>query len=177
MKVVFEPAVCSDETAVNGPSSELPALITATKPVKINISRGQASGSKIVKFKITNTEFGATAPAARAYKLTTTAGSCGGGVVSQVDADATTPGLQASALVPLGGTMRATLVAKMRLQNVTTTASNNPQRCSFDVSVVALDTDPAVDDGANPDGNTTTVSNSCQARPSRIRPSCSVVPT
>lgn len=131
--------------------------ITTAKPVKINISRGQASGSKIVKFKITNTEFGATAPAARAYKLTTTAGSCGGGVVSQVDADATTPGLQASALVPLGGTMRATLVAKMKLQNVTTTASNNPERCSFDVSVVALDTAPAVDDGANPDGNTTTV--------------------
>jgi hypothetical protein len=131
--------------------------ITATKPVKINISRGQASGSKIVKFKITNTEFGATAPAARAYKLTTTAGSCGGGVVSQVDADATTPGLQASALVPLGGSMRATLVAKMKLQNVTTTASNNPERCSFDVSVVALDTAPAVDDGANPDGNTTAV--------------------
>ena len=110
-----------------------------------------------MKFKITNTEFGATAPAARQYKLTTTAGSCGGGVVSQVDADAATPGLQASALVPLGGTMRATLVAKMKLQNVTTTASNNAERCSFDVSVVALDTAPAVDDGANPDGNTTTV--------------------
>src|SRR5262245_2375929 len=118
--------------------------ITATKPVKINVSRGQASGSKIVKLKITNTEFGATAPAARAYKLTTTAGSRGGGVVNQVDADATTPGLQASALVPLGGTMRATLVAKMKLQNVTTTASNNPERCSFDVSVVALDTAPAI---------------------------------
>ena len=33
MKVVFEPAVCSDETGVNGPSGELPALITATKPL------------------------------------------------------------------------------------------------------------------------------------------------
>lgn len=131
--------------------------ITAAKPVKINISGGRPSASKIVKFKITNTEFGATAPAARAYKITTTAGSCGGGVVSQVDADAVTPGLQATALVPLGGTMRATLVATVKLQNVTTVASNNPYRCTFDVSVVALDTAPDVDDGANPEANTTTV--------------------
>src|SRR4029079_3913545 len=94
---------------------------------------------------------------ARAYKITTTAGSCGGGVVTQVDADAVTPGLQATALVPLGGTMRATLVATVKLQNVTTVASNNPYRCAFDVSVVALDTDPNVDDGANPEANTTTV--------------------
>jgi hypothetical protein len=93
----------------------------------------------------------------RAYKITTTAGSCPGGVVSQVDADGVTPGLQATGLVPLGGKAKATLVATMRLQNVTTTASNNPLRCSFEVSVVALDTDPDVDDGANPEGNTTTV--------------------
>ena len=131
--------------------------ISAAKPVKINISGGQASGVKLVKFKITNTEFGATAPASRAYKLTTTSGSCGGGVVTQVDADAVTPGLQATANVLLGGTMRATLMAKMKLQNVTTVASNNPYRCTFDVSVVVLTTDPDVDDGANPDGNTTTV--------------------
>ena len=131
--------------------------ISAAKPVKINISGGHPNASKIVKFKITNTEFGPTAPVARAYKVTTTAGSCGGGVVSQVDADAVTPGLQATATVPLGGTMRATLVATVKLQNVTTVASNNPYRCSFDVSVVALDTDPNVDDGANPEGNTTTV--------------------
>jgi hypothetical protein len=131
--------------------------ISAAKPVKINISGGRPNASKIVKFKITNVEFGPTAPLARAYKLTTTAGSCGGGVVSQVDADAITPGLQATAIVPINGTMRATLVATMKLQNVTTVASNNPYRCSFDVSVVALDTDPNVDDGANPEGNTTTV--------------------
>src|SRR6185369_9032401 len=88
------------------------------------------------------TECGATAPIARAYKITTTAGSCGGGVVTQVDADATTAGLQATATVPLNGSMRASLVAKMKLENVTTVASNNPFRCTFDVSVTALDTAP-----------------------------------
>jgi hypothetical protein len=131
--------------------------ISAAKPVKINISHGQPNAVKVVKFKITNVEFGATAPSARTYKLTTTSGSCGGGIVTKVDADAATPGLQATAIVPLGGTMRATLEAKVKLQNVTTVASNNPFRCSFDVSVVALDTAPDVDDGANPEGNTTTV--------------------
>ena len=131
--------------------------ISAAKPVKINISGGRANASKLVKFKITNTEFGATAPIARAYKITTTAGSCGGGVVTQVDADAVTPGLQATATVPLNGSMRASLVAKMKLENVTTVASNNPFRCTFDVSVTALDTAPDVDDGANPEGNETTV--------------------
>jgi len=131
--------------------------ISAAKPVKINISGGRANASKLVKFKITNTEFGATAPIARAYKITTTAGSCGGGVVTQVDADAVTPGLQATATVPLNGSMRASLVAKVKLENVTTVASNNPFRCTFDVSVTALDTAPDVDDGANPEGNETTV--------------------
>jgi hypothetical protein len=53
--------------------------------------------------------------------------------------------------------MKASLVATMKLQNVTTLESRNPYRCAFDVSVVAIDTDPAVDDAANPEGNTTTV--------------------
>ncbi len=131
--------------------------ISAAKPVKINISRGQPNASRIIKFKVTNTEFGAMAPAARQYKLTTTAGSCGGGVVTQVDADATTPGLQATALVPLNGTIRATVTATVRLQNITTVASNDPFRCTFDVSAVVVATDPNVDDGANSDANTTTV--------------------
>ena len=33
MKVVFPPAVCSDDTGVKWPSDEFPALITATNPV------------------------------------------------------------------------------------------------------------------------------------------------
>ncbi|MBI5503280.1 MAG: hypothetical protein HY899_00650 [Deltaproteobacteria bacterium] len=131
--------------------------IGVAKAARIKIPAGQPSASKRLTFKITNTEFGAAAPATRLYEITTTSGSCGGGVVSQVDADATTPGLQATANIALGGTMKASLVATMKLQNVTTVAGNNPYRCSFDVSVVAIDTIPDVDDGANEEGNTTTV--------------------
>lgn len=132
--------------------------ISAARPARITISPGDFSGSRLLKFKVTNTEFGALAPPSRAYKITTTGGSCGGGVVSQVDADTSTPGLQAAASIPLGGTMKASLVATVKLQNVTTVESRNPTRCAFEVSVVAVDTDPSVDDAANPEGNTTAVS-------------------
>jgi len=132
--------------------------ISAARPARITISPGNFSGSRLLKFKITNTEFGALAPPSRSYKITTTGGSCGGGVVSQVDADTSTPGLQAAADIPLGGTMKASVVATVKLQNVTTVESRNPTRCAFDVSVVAVDTDPDVDDAANPEGNTTSVS-------------------
>jgi hypothetical protein len=153
-----DPVVDSGPDGIATTQAEGPDLrISAAKPVKINISGNQPSGSKIVKFKINNVEFGPTAPISRNYKITTTSGSCGGGVVTKVDADAVTPGLQATGTVPLGGTARATLEAKMKLQNVTTPSSKNPQRCTFNVSVVALDTAPAVDDGANDEGNTTTV--------------------
>jgi hypothetical protein len=131
--------------------------ISTVRPVKMTISSGHPNASKLVKFKVTNVEFGPTAPIARAYKITTTSGSCGGGVVTQVDADGVTPGLQATGIVPINSSTRVSLVATMKLQNVTTVASNNPFRCTFNVSVVALDTDPAVDDGANDEGNTTTV--------------------
>jgi len=131
--------------------------ISAARPSRITIPPGDFAGLRRLSFKITNTEFGAGAPPSRTYRIATTGGSCGGGVVSQVDADTSTAGLQATADVPLGGTMKASLVATMKLQNVTTVESRNPYRCSFDVSVVATDTDPDVDDAANPEGNTTTV--------------------
>ena len=131
--------------------------ISAARPLRITIAPDHFDGLRTVKLKITNTEFGADAPASRTYRITTTGGSCGGGVVSQVDADAKTAGLQATGSVELGGTADASLVARVKLQNVTTVDSHNPFRCAFDVSVVALDTDPDVDDGANPEGNTTTV--------------------
>ena len=131
--------------------------IDATRPVRITIAPGRARASKLVKLTIRNTEFGATAPISRGFRIGTTNGSCGGGVVSQVDADATTPGLQATANVPLNGTIKATLVATVRLEDVTTVATNNPYRCTFNASVVALDADPDLDDGANDEANTTVV--------------------
>src|SRR6185503_7695554 len=91
--------------------------ISAIKPVKITLSGGRANATKLIKFNVNNTEFGPTAPIARTYKITTTAGSCGGGVVTQVDADGETPGLQATATVAIGDRMKASLVAKVVLQN------------------------------------------------------------
>jgi hypothetical protein len=74
--------------------------------------------------------------------------------VTQIDADPRTGGLQASAPVGLGKTAKASLVTTIGLENVLTVDKKNPFRCTFDVAVVALDTDPAVDDAANDDANT-----------------------
>jgi hypothetical protein len=106
---------------------------------------------------VSNVEFGATAPASRTYKLTISGNSCGGGTVTQLDADAVTPGLQATANVPLGGKIKASVVATVKLEDVISVSNKIPFRCTFDVNAVALDTDPDVDDAANPDNNTTTV--------------------
>jgi hypothetical protein len=131
--------------------------MSVIKSAKITIPKGDASRTRLVKFKVSNVEFGASAPPSRAYRLTTTAGSCGRSVATQIDTDTSTPGLQASASVPLGGSISASITVRMQLQDVTTPDRRNPYRCTFDVSAVALDTDPDVDDGANPEGNTATI--------------------
>ena len=63
-------------------------MIQVQKPVKLKIPAGSSIGTKTVKVKVFNTEFGATAPLARNFKLTSTNGSCPGGTVTQLDADA-----------------------------------------------------------------------------------------
>jgi hypothetical protein len=124
------------------------------KPIKLTVSSKHPSASKLVKLVVRNVEFGTTAPSARAFRIRTTGGSCPGGTVTQIDADPRTAGLQPSALVSLGKAAKATLVVTIRVQDVTTVDKKNPWRCSFDASVVALDTDPDLDDGANDDANT-----------------------
>lgn len=125
--------------------------------VRVNIPSGQPSASRTVHLKISNDEFGSGAPAARTFRLATSGITCPGGIVSQIDADATTPGLQATADVGVNDTVTASLVVTVRLQNVTSATSRAPTRCRFDVSAVAIDTDPDVDDAANPEGNVTTI--------------------
>ena len=132
-------------------------LIKVARATKINIGSGDATGSKTIKLEVSNVEFGPTAPLSRLYKLTISGNSCGGGAVTQLDADAVTPGLQATVAVPIGGKMKASVVATVRLENVISVSSKVPFRCTFDVNAVALDTDPDVDDAANPENNTTTV--------------------
>jgi len=141
------------DTRAEGPD----LVLTVQKPVKLKIPAGSATGSKTVKVKILNVEFGASAPASRTYKLTSTNGSCPGGTVTQLDADAAIPGLQATSTVLLAGKMKGTFVVTAHLEDITSFSTKVPFRCTFNVSVVALDTAPAVDDGANPENNTTTV--------------------
>jgi hypothetical protein len=132
--------------------------IAAAKPIRITIPGTRSSGSRLVKLKVSNVEYGATAPASRTYRLATSSLSCPNGVVTQLDADSTVDGLQATATVAKGMTKNASLVATVQMQNITTPNKKNAYRCTFDVSVIAIDTDPDVDDGENVAGNTTTVS-------------------
>jgi hypothetical protein len=127
------------------------------RPVKLTVSDKRPSASRTVKLVVRNVEFGATAPAARTFRIRATGGSCPGGTVTQLDADAGTGGLQASGFVALGKKAKASLVATIRLENVLTVDRKSPFRCTFDVSAVALDTDPDVDDGANDEANTAPV--------------------
>jgi hypothetical protein len=132
-------------------------LIKVAKSTKINIGTGDATGQRTIKLEVSNVEFGPSAPATRPYKLTITGNTCGNGTVTQLDADAVTPGLQATANVPLGGKIKASVVATVKLEDVISVTNKIPFRCTFDVNAVALDTAPDVDDGANPENNTTTV--------------------
>jgi hypothetical protein len=127
--------------------------IELVRPVKLTVSEKRPSASRLVKLTVRNVEFGATAPAARAFRIRATGGSCPGGAVTQIDADGRAGGLQASGSVALGKKAKASLVATIRLENVLTVDRKNPFRCTFDVAVVALDTDPDVDDAANDEAN------------------------
>lgn len=59
--------------------------IAAAKPVRVTIPNNQPFGLRLVKLKISNVEYGASAPASRTYRLSSTPGSCPNGVVTQVD--------------------------------------------------------------------------------------------
>jgi hypothetical protein len=132
-------------------------VLQVQKPVKLKSPSGSATGTKTVKVKVFNVEFGASAPVGRAFKLTANNGSCPGGTVTQLDADAFTVGLQATGSVFLNSSTKGTFVVTAHLEDVTSTSTKAPFRCTFNVSVVALDTAPDVDDADNPENNTTAV--------------------
>jgi len=140
-------------TRAQGPDLRLELV----RPLHLVVSDRRPSASRVVKLTVRNVEFGTTAPAARGFRIRATGGSCPGGTVTQIDADPRTGGLQAAATVALGKKAKASLVATIRLENALTLDRKSPFRCTFDVSAVALDTDPDVDDGANDEANTTPV--------------------
>ena len=143
------------DTQAEGPDLVLKVL----KPTKVVIPTSALGGiaSKTIKLAVQNVEFGATAPAARSYKLVTGNGDCPSGTVTQLDADAATPGLQATANVPKGGTLKGSFTVTFHLQDITTVSSKIPFRCSINVEADAVDTLPDEDDAANPQNNHQTV--------------------
>lgn len=160
---VSAPCAPSDVIVDSGPNgiadtrAEGPDLtIKVARTIRLGISKGKRSGTKTIKVSVSNVEFGATAPAFRGYRLAATRGSCPGGTVNQVDADAVTPGLQATASIPKGGRIRGSFVVNLGLEDVTSVQTNTPFRCTVNVDAVALDTDPELDDAANDENNQTT---------------------
>jgi hypothetical protein len=141
------------DTRAEGPDLVLKVL----RPLRLAIGRGKPTASRIVKLLVSNVEFGASAPASRAYRLSVGKGSCPSATVNQIDADSSTPTLDATALVPKGGKVKASFVVTVHLEDITTVASNVPFRCSLDVDAIAVDTAPAVDDAANAENNSATV--------------------
>ncbi|HWP66816.1 MAG TPA: hypothetical protein VNO26_12960 [Candidatus Limnocylindria bacterium] len=131
--------------------------LNTVKPVKLTIKRGQERASKVVKVTVENVEFGDAAPDARPFRLRATRGSCPAATVMQLDADAKTKGLQATADVRRGKKAKASFTVEARLDTVTVVDKKVPFRCTFTVSAVALETDPDFDDAVNDENNTATV--------------------
>jgi hypothetical protein len=136
---------------------DLALVVPDPKPVRLAIRRRQATASKRVKLLVVNREFGASAPASRAYTLSVGSGSCPDGTVSAVDADARAPGLQPTASVRLRGRVKAAFVVTLRLEDVTSVDRHIPFRCAVTVEAEAVDTAPDPDDAANPSNNSVRV--------------------
>lgn len=143
------------ETRAQG--AELVLVMMPQQALKLTIRRRQSVASKRVKLAVLNREFGASAPASRAYALSVTDGSCPNGTVSQVDADARPPGFQTTAAIGLRGRIKGTFVVSLRLENVTSVARDIPFRCAVNVEANAVDTAPDPDDAANVANNSARV--------------------
>lgn len=131
--------------------------IATIKPVKLVVGRNRARVSRSVNVIVSNREFGPGSPGARTYSLRAVGGDCPSGTVSQIDSDALTPGLQATAAVPRGGRIKATFEVTARLEDWTTVDLSSPGRCQIVVEAVATDTAPAADDMGNTSNNETSV--------------------
>lgn len=136
-------------TRAEGPDLRLETV----KPVRLTIRKGRAEATKTVKLRIRNVEFGDAAPPTRGFRIDATGGNCGRDTIVAVDADGKAAGAQATGMVGRKGRAKATVTVRARLQDVTTADARNPQRCTFNVDVIALDSDPDFDDGANTRGN------------------------
>ncbi len=128
------------------------------KPVKLVVGRNRPRATRTVSVIVSNREFGPSAPGSRTYSLRAVGGSCPSGTVTQIDADALQPGLQATAAIPRGGRVKASFEVTARLEDWTTVDLSAPGRCEVVVEAVATDTAPAGDDMVNTSNNETSVS-------------------
>lgn len=132
-------------------------VMKVVRSAKISIGSGRTTASKTITLYTSNEEFGG--PASRTYKLTVTNGTCPKGTVSQIDANASLVGLQATATIAQGERIKGSFVATLRLQDVTSFSSDVPFRCEINAEADVVD--PALvnapDDGANPENNVSPV--------------------
>ncbi len=133
-------------------------VMKVARSAKISIGFGHTTASKTINLYTSNEEF--KGPASRTYKLAVTNGTCPKGTVSQIDADTATPGLQATATIARGARIKGSFVATLRLQDVTSFASDVPFRCEIAAEADVTD-DPGLgsnpDDAANPENNASPV--------------------
>ena len=139
------------DTRAEGPD----LVITGLRPIKLNIRNGNLNVAKTIKVRVSNVEFGASAPVSRGYRLVVSPGSCGNAVISQVDSDIATPGLQVTANVPFGGRVTGSFVVTFKLQNVLSVSRSIPVRCSLTIQAQATDVSADLDDAANVENNET----------------------
>jgi len=132
-------------------------VLRVPRPLRLTIGRGKETATKKVKVVTSNVEFGATAPAGRVYRLSVTKGSCPSATLNQVDADASTTPLDATAVILNGKSVKGSFVVTAHLEDITTVASNIPFRCAINVDAIASDTDPDVDDASNAENNSAPV--------------------
>lgn len=131
-------------------------LASRSTPQRLAIKK-RGSVSRQVKVAVFNLEFGTVAPGARPYQLVAFDRSCPNGTVTQVDADARTPGLQATANVSKGGRVKGSFVVSFGLEDVTTVDRKIPFRCQVEIEAQSLDAAPMPDDAANPVNNGTRI--------------------
>lgn len=142
------------ETRAEGPD----LVLKVARPVRVNIPAGQASVTKLVKLKVLNVEYGASAPASRNFAISVVRGSCPARLIGNVDADAKTAGIQTTAAVPLGGLMLASFEITFDLGDITSYSSKAPFRCQATATAVSLDVPTGnVDDASLTDNNSTVI--------------------
>ncbi|HEY2388490.1 MAG TPA: hypothetical protein VGK30_16155 [Candidatus Binatia bacterium] len=133
-------------------------VMKVARSTKISIGFGHTTASKTINLFTSNEEF--NGPASRLYKLVVSNGTCPKGTVNQVDADTSTPGLQATATIARGSRIKGSFVATLRLQDITSFSSDVPFRCEVAAEARIAD-DPNLgsepDDGANPENNASPV--------------------